>query len=114
MRWSKFSDGKSFLPSTFSMAAVNTPPDDVALQNNWAPQEDQTMGSVGNGQPANGAPLPGDDINQGHQDQENNNQEYPPRGSSVDASVNGGSKAEGYRGEKQVKVLSSPLLHSAP
>ena len=97
------------------MAAVSTPPDDVALQNNWAPQEeDQTMGSVGNGQPANGAPLPGDDINHGHQDQENNNQDYPPRGSSVDASVNGGNKAEGYRGEKQVKVLSSLLLHSAP
>ena len=96
------------------MATVNTPPDEVALQNNWAPQEDQTLGSVANGQPANGAPLPVDDINHGHQDPENNNQDYPPRGSSVDASVNGGNKAEGYRGEKQVKVLSSLLLHSAP
>lgn len=95
------------------MAAVNTPPDDAVLQNNWGPQDDQNLSSVGNGQPANGASLPADDLNHGHQDSENN-QDYPPRGSSVDASVNGGNKPEGYRGEKQIKVLSSPLLNYAP
>ncbi|KAF6766499.1 hypothetical protein DFP72DRAFT_21480 [Ephemerocybe angulata] len=86
------------------MAAVNTPPEDVPMQAAWGPQDDQTLGPIsnGNGQPANGASMAGDDNHQGQEPE--NGADYPPRGSSVgDVSVNGGSKADNYRGEKQVK-----------
>lgn len=89
------------------MPAVNSPPDDHALQTNWASQEDQTMSS----RDQNPASMPVDDEhtpNHNAQDPESSaDRDYPPRGSSVDASVNG-SKADNYRGEKQVKVLLFP------
>jgi hypothetical protein len=103
------------------MAAVNSPPDDAALQqNNWPSTDDQVMGtpSHGNGPSANGASMPSDEHNPS-QDTDNSNGDFPPpRGSSVGAtSANGASKAENYRGEKQVKVpisLASLALPYTP
>jgi hypothetical protein len=90
------------------MAAVNTPPDDSALQqNNWGPQDDQVMGTPthGNGQSANGASMPSDEHNPSQETENSNGDFPPPRGSSVGAnSTNGAAKADSYRGEKQVKV----------
>ncbi|KAF8167831.1 hypothetical protein B0H34DRAFT_683224 [Crassisporium funariophilum] len=73
------------------MAAPNAV-DDPSMQNdNWGPQDDQTMGPAGNGQPITGASLPVDDRGTG---QDPENPDYP-HGSSV-------SENEAFR-EKQVK-----------
>ncbi|KAG2023133.1 hypothetical protein CC2G_000822 [Coprinopsis cinerea AmutBmut pab1-1] len=83
------------------MAGVAASPEDQNLQNNsWGPQDDQSIGPVGNGQSTNGgASIPVDD----HLGQDPENPEYP-RGSSVgDMSVSGNTKGDTYRGEKQVK-----------
>lgn len=100
------------------MAAVNSPPDDAALQqNSWPSQDDQVMGtpSHGNGPSANGASMPSDEHNPS-QDTDNSNGDFPPpRGSSVGAtSANGASKADNYRGEKQVKVPISLAFLALP
>lgn len=74
------------------MAASNA--DDPSMQSdNWGPQDDQSMGPGGNGQPIAGASLPVDDRSTG---QDPENPEYP-HSSSV-------SDTEAFR-EKQVKVL---------
>ncbi|KAJ3541231.1 hypothetical protein NMY22_g3970 [Coprinellus aureogranulatus] len=97
------------------MAAVNTPPDDAALQqNNWGPQDDQVMGTPthGNGQSANGASMPSDEHNPSQETENSNGDFPPPRGSSVGAASTNGAKADNYRGEKQVKVpISLAFLH---
>lgn len=90
------------------MAGVAIPPDEQSLQQNdsWGPQDDQSIGLGGNGQSVNGASLPVDD----HPGLDPENQEYP-RGSSVgDVSVSGTNKGDSYRGEKQVKVLTTSFL----
>lgn len=78
----------------------------AAQQDNWGPQDDQTMGPGGIANPANGASLPADDdraIGQGP-----DHPDYP-RGSSVSAVSVSEGKDLTFR-EKQVKVLRSPLL----
>jgi hypothetical protein len=72
-------------------------------QDNWGPQDDQSMGPGGTTEPPNGAPLPIDDDRAAGQGTDN--PEFP-RGSSVgDVSVSD-SKGDTFR-EKQVKVLRS-------
>ena len=73
------------------MAASNAVDDPSIQSDNWGPQDDQSMGPGGNGQPIAGASLPVDDRSTG---QDPENPDYPP---SV-------SDTEAFR-EKQVKVL---------
>ncbi|PPQ67383.1 hypothetical protein CVT25_005962 [Psilocybe cyanescens] len=73
------------------MAAPNAVDDSSMPPENWGPQDDQSIGTGGNGQSATGASLPVDDRSTG---QDPENPDYP-RGSSV-------SENETFR-EKQVK-----------
>jgi hypothetical protein len=76
-----------------AMGASNAVDDPSMQSDNWGPQDDQSMGPGGNGQPITGASLPVDDRSTG---QDPENVDYP-HGSSV-------SDTEAFR-EKQVKVL---------
>jgi hypothetical protein len=80
-----------------TMAAPNPVEDSSMPPDNWGPQEDQSMGPVGNGQ-STGVSLP---VDERGTIQDPENPDFPPRGSSV-------SENETFR-EKQVKVLRSFL-----
>ncbi|KAF8203728.1 hypothetical protein BJ912DRAFT_940890 [Pholiota molesta] len=73
------------------MAAPNPVEDSSMPPDNWGPQEDQSMGPVGNGQ-STGVSLP---VDERGTIQDPENPDFPPRGSSV-------SENETFR-EKQVK-----------
>ena len=97
------------------MATVSTTtPEDGPPQSTWTPQDDQPAATLGNGHPTNGgAPAPLNDATTSQEPSSDNANDYPPRGSSVDASVHDSTKEVSHRGTKQVKVLnSSPLLCS--
>lgn len=86
------------------MAPASIEVDDPSVQqDNWGPQDDQSMGPGGIIEPSTGAPLPIDDDRAAGQGTDNPDF---PRGSSVgDLSVSD-SKGDTFR-EKQVKVLRS-------
>ncbi|TFK30741.1 hypothetical protein FA15DRAFT_28086 [Coprinopsis marcescibilis] len=86
--------------STMASVPVTPPPDDQTMQrSSWGPEDDQPVGTVGNGQPTNGTSLPVDD----HPAQDPEHQEYPRSSSVGDGSISGNNKDDSYRGEKQVK-----------
>lgn len=83
--------------------STNEQDQSTVQQDNWGPQDDQSMGPGGIAEPTNGAPLPADDdraMGQGV-----DNPDYP-RGSSVSAVSASDGKDLSFR-EKQVKVLRS-------
>ena len=80
--------------------------DNTMQQENWGPQDEQSMGPGSTNDPPNGASLPADDDHAAGQGADNSDF---PRGSSAGDVGASDSKSDMTYREKQVKVLRSSL-----
>ena len=81
--------------------------DNTMQQENWSPQEEQSMGPGSANDPPNGASLPADDDRTAGQGADN--PDFPHGSSAGDVGASDSKSDMTYR-EKQVKVLRSLFL----